>query len=131
MLVVGRGGTPYPVMVGGTLGTPHHPDLAGGYPRYPPPLRPGRSTPPTPSRCGLTNKLKTVPSPFLRMRAVKRWLPKMDTHIKFFLPHRAYVVADPGFPRLKAYSQRVIARAGAASPVASLGFFAASYVASG
>ena len=145
------GGVPYPVMVGG----PHHPDLAGGYPGYPPPSksgpggypgyphlpdlarvpphhpdlarvppiktwvgypppsrpgwglppptiktwpgypltiqtwlgypqiqtrpgyppqpsRPGWGTPPPPpSRCGLTYKLKTVPSPILRMRAVK------------------------------------------------------------
>ena len=91
----------YPIQSwwGGTLGTPsrpglgegtpHHQDLAGvtppphyqvlagvhptiqtwlGYP--PPPSRPGWGTPP-PSRCGLTNKLKTVPSPILQMRAVK------------------------------------------------------------
>ena len=54
-----------------------HPVLAGGYPGYPP-LDLGRNTasqldgvpPPPRSRCGLTNKLKTVPSPILRMRAV-------------------------------------------------------------
>ena len=35
----------------------------------PPPSSPYQGTPP-PSRCGLTNKLKTLPSPILRMRAV-------------------------------------------------------------
>ena len=131
------GGVPHPVIVGGgTWGIPHHPDLAGGYPWYPPstsqtwlgypphhpdlaggvpprgarpgqgtpppsrpgwgtpphhpdlagiplppscrpgwgtppqPSRPGWGTPPLQSRCELTNKLKTVPSPILRMRAV-------------------------------------------------------------
>ena len=81
--------------LGGTPGTPpHHPDLVGVPPHhnlagYPPPSRPGWGTPstiktwpgypppptiqtwpwyppPPPSRCGLTNKLKTVPSPILR-----------------------------------------------------------------
>ena len=72
-----------------------HPDLVGGVPwvppsrpgmGYPPPPRPGMGYSPPPSqtwdgvpppdltgyppRCGLTNKLKTVPSPILRMRAV-------------------------------------------------------------
>ena len=56
-------GVPHPVM-GDTLGTPHHPDLArvwvpwvpptiqtwlGGYPGYPPPSRPGMGYP-SPSR---------------------------------------------------------------------------------
>ena len=49
------------------------PGLGGGTPFWPgqgvPPHRPDRGTPP---RCELTNKLKTVPSPILRMRAVKR-----------------------------------------------------------
>ena len=57
------GGVPHPVMLGGTpsshgggtLGTPHHPDLAGGVHGvpptiqtwlYPPPSRPGLGTPP-------------------------------------------------------------------------------------
>ena len=72
-----------------------HPDLVGGYPGYPPQPDVGWGTPPWPDlgwgtpqpdlgwdtpprpdwgtpppRCGLTNKLKTVPSPILRMRAV-------------------------------------------------------------
>ena len=77
--------------------SPLHQDLAGvpltiktwlGYPPptiqtwlgYPTPSRPDWGSPPTiqtwlgylrpPSRCGLTNKLKTVPSPILRMRVV-------------------------------------------------------------
>ena len=76
-------GTPLPSRPG--LGTPpHHQDLAG----VPPPSRPGWGTlhhpdqtrvpPPTiqtwlgtPPRCELINKLKTVPSPILRMQAVK------------------------------------------------------------
>ena len=79
-------------------GTPHHPDMAGippptikTWPGYPLPSRPGWGTlspsrpgwgtlpphpdltgypPPPRSRGGLTKKLKTVPSPILRMRAV-------------------------------------------------------------
>ena len=45
--------------------TPSQPDLGWG---TAPPPRPDLGTPPW---CGLTNKLKTVPSPILRMRAVK------------------------------------------------------------
>ena len=45
-------GVPHPVMVGGTLGTPHHPDLAGwGTPGTPPPSDLGLGIPP-PSRPG-------------------------------------------------------------------------------
>ena len=44
---------------------PHHPDLAGVPP--PPSSRPGWGTP---SRCGLTHKVKILPSPILGMRAV-------------------------------------------------------------
>ena len=46
-------------------GTPHHPDLAG----VPPTIQTWLGYPP-PSRCRLTNKLKTVPSPILRMQVV-------------------------------------------------------------
>ena len=58
-------GTPYhhPDLTGVPL---HHPDLAGVPPQ---PSRPGCGTNPS-SMCELTNKLKTVPSPILRMRAV-------------------------------------------------------------
>ena len=53
MLVGEGGGTPSSPGLGATPGTPHHhhPDLARGYPRYPPPSRPGWGTPP-PSRPG-------------------------------------------------------------------------------
>ena len=92
------GGTPHhPDLAGGAPGTPYHPDLTRGeYPGYPPhhqdlagvPPRPGMGyspcpdlgwgTPPvqtcdgvTPLRCGLTHKVKILPSPILRMRVVK------------------------------------------------------------
>ena len=85
-LVRGRG---YPILTwsGGVLGTPPS-QIWDGVPLPPsqtwdgipppPPARPGMGyspprpdwgTPPPP-RCELTNKLKTVPSPILRMRAV-------------------------------------------------------------
>ena len=95
------GGVPHPRSRGVTPskvqgGTPSHvqwvPHLrSGGYPGYTthhldlagvpsPPARPGMGyspyrdlrwgTPP-PSRCGLTHKVKILPSPILRMRAVK------------------------------------------------------------
>ena len=74
----GWGTPPYPDLAGVP---PNHPDLVG-VPAPPPTSRPGRGTPhpptiqtwlgyPPPSRGELTNKLKTVPSPILRMRAVK------------------------------------------------------------
>ena len=44
---------------------PHHQDLAGVPP--PPPSRPGSGTPPPPAS---VNRLKILPSPILRMRAV-------------------------------------------------------------
>ena len=55
-------------------GTPHHPDLAGVPPPpsrpgmgYPPTHRPGMGYPPT----EMVDKVKTLPSVILRMRAVK------------------------------------------------------------
>ena len=63
-----RPGMGYPPPSRPGWGTPQSSDLAGV---PPPPSRPGWGTPPG-SRCGLTNKLKTVPSPILRMRAVIR-----------------------------------------------------------
>ena len=113
----GMGYLPIQTWLGGTPGTPHHPDLAGGYPGYPPPSTPGQGYPHHPdlawvpptiqtspgyppsrpgwgtptiqtrlgypppsgpgwgtplSRCGLTKKLKTVPSPILWIWAVTR-----------------------------------------------------------
>ena len=63
---------PYPDL---GWGTPPNPDLRWGTPS---PSRPGTGyLPPPQSRCKLTNKLKTVPSPILRMRAVNiRHLPE-------------------------------------------------------
>ena len=104
------GRVPHPVMVGGTPGTPP-PTIQtwlgyplpppsrpgpGGYPRYPPPHHPDLAgvtpppphhpdlaglPPPPPSRCWLTNKLKTVPSPILRMRAVKILFCRMNIEL--------------------------------------------------
>ena len=63
-------------------GTPHwnlgwrtpHPDLGWGTPDWDlgqgTPSQTWDGVPPSPLRCGLTNKLKTVPSPILRMQAV-------------------------------------------------------------
>ena len=50
-------GTPPTIQIWLGYPHPHHPDLAG--------------VPPPPSKYGLTNKLKTVPSPILRIRAIK------------------------------------------------------------
>ena len=97
----GWGGVPHPVLVvvggypiqswwwGGTLGPPHHPDLAGGTPHHPdlgwgtphtqtwdgvppppsspgvpahPPNRPGMGYPPPPHKCGQTENI-TFPHP--------------------------------------------------------------------
>ena len=85
---------PHPDLARGDPGYPHHQDLVGRYPGYPltiqtwdgvhppdlgwsTPPWPGTGYPPPPRpgmglRCELTNKLKTVPSPILRMRVVTR-----------------------------------------------------------
>ena len=59
-----RPGIGYSPLARPGMGSPPRPDLGWGTPP-----RPDWGTPP-PTRCGLTNKLKTVPSPILRMRAV-------------------------------------------------------------
>ena len=72
-----RDGIPPPISWMGT--TPPAPGPGMGYPHLnldlgwgTPLSRPGMGYPPSPpSRCELTNKLKTVPSPIIRMRAVK------------------------------------------------------------
>ena len=51
-------------------GTPPPPTIKT-WMKYPPYLDLTRVHPPPPPRCRLTNKLKTVPSPIFRMRAVK------------------------------------------------------------
>ena len=78
----GGGGVPHPVM----MGVVPHPVMVGGTPGSPPiqtwdgvPLQTCDGVPPhpdleqgtpPPSKCELTNKLKTAPSLILRMRAV-------------------------------------------------------------
>ena len=70
---------PIQTWLGGTLGTLPTIQTWDGVPptriwdRVPSP-RPGMGyrAPPPPASCGLTNKLKTVPSPILRMRAVTK-----------------------------------------------------------
>ena len=73
---------------------PHHPDLARV---PPPPFRPGWGTPPL--WCELTNKLKTVPSPILRMRAVKMCQEKWkNTFLTLRNARLSMVVSKPWTP---------------------------------